>query len=61
MNTTRKFPRTLNEAFPHGANYACSIEHSRGHITSRVHRLIVWLVISYTLLGVVYWLVNNYA
>ena len=25
MNT-RKFPRTMDEAFPHGINYGCSIE-----------------------------------
>lgn len=25
MNT-RKYPRTLNEAFPHGAEYGCAIE-----------------------------------
>lgn len=25
MNT-RKFPRTMNEAFPHTADYACSVE-----------------------------------
>lgn len=25
MNT-RRYPRTLNEAFPHGAEYGCAIE-----------------------------------
>lgn len=28
MNT-RKYPRTLNEAFPHGADYASAIERPR--------------------------------
>ena len=26
MNTTRKYPRTLNEAFPKSAAYACAVE-----------------------------------
>ena len=25
--TTRKHPRTINEAFPHTVEYGCSIEH----------------------------------
>lgn len=25
MNTTRKYPRTLNEAFPHTAEYGCAL------------------------------------
>lgn len=29
MNTTRKHPRTLNEAFPTGTAYAASVEHYR--------------------------------
>jgi hypothetical protein len=28
--TTRKHPRTLNEAFPGGADYACAIERYKG-------------------------------
>lgn len=26
MDTTRRYPRTLNEAFPNDASYACAIE-----------------------------------
>lgn len=26
MDTTRKYPRTLREAFPYEADYACAIE-----------------------------------
>ena len=26
METTRRYPRTLNEAFPSDASYACAIE-----------------------------------
>lgn len=29
MNTTRRFPRTLHEAFPADARHACAIERSR--------------------------------
>ena len=28
-NTTRRYPRTLHEAFPADASYACAIEHHR--------------------------------
>ena len=34
MNTARKFPRTLNEAFPGGTTYAASIERTRRRDTS---------------------------
>lgn len=27
--TTRRYPRTMAEAFPHDAGYACAIEHHR--------------------------------
>lgn len=27
--TTRRYPRTLGEAFPRDAGYACAIEHHR--------------------------------
>jgi hypothetical protein len=29
METTKKFARTMNEAFPHGVDYACAIERYR--------------------------------
>jgi len=34
--TTRRWPRTLNEAFPHGAEYASSIERPAPRLTWRV-------------------------
>lgn len=29
LPTTRKFPRSMDEAFPHGASYGCAITHYR--------------------------------
>ena len=37
MNTTtRKHPRSLNEAFPTGTQYAAAIEHHRRDISGRI-------------------------
>jgi len=38
--TTRRWPRTMNEAFPGGAEYAASIERQR-----RSDRDVVWIVL----------------
>lgn len=33
MDTTRRYPRTLNEAFPSDASYACSIERGAARVS----------------------------
>jgi len=38
--TTRRWPRTMNEAFPGGTEYACAIERSR-----RTDFSCVWIVL----------------
>ena len=40
-DTTRRFPRTLNEAFPQGAEYGCAITHYRNHMS----RLNLWILL----------------
>jgi len=45
MNTTtRKFPRSINEAFGSGTAYACAIERTRRHDASG--RLIVAVLVA---------------
>ena len=39
MDTTRRYPRTLNEAFPRTADYANPIEHHRPY---NGDRLVIW-------------------
>lgn len=34
METTRRYPRTLNEAFPNGPEYANAIEHCDARVYS---------------------------
>jgi len=50
--TTRRYPRTLNEAFPTGTTYAASIERSR-----RRDRSGIWIVIGCAALMALPWLV----
>ena len=38
-DTTKRFPRTLDEAFNHGADYGCAITHYR----SQLSRLTTWV------------------
>ena len=40
-HTTKRFPRTLDEAFNHGADYGCSITHYRNQLS----RLTTWLLL----------------
>jgi hypothetical protein len=53
MNTTtRKHPRTLNEAFPSGTEYANSIEHYRRTDTSGITIvLVVGIVLALAIVG----------
>ena len=45
--TTRRFPRTLDQAFNFGADYGCSIVHYRNHWTwaSRAAAFLVWVLV----------------
>lgn len=51
-NTTRKYPRTINEAFPSGTEYANSVEHYRRSDTSGVTIvLIIGVVVALSIVG----------
>ena len=45
-DTTRVFPRTLDQAFNHGADYGCSIVHYRNHWTwfNRITVAVLWVL-----------------
>lgn len=46
MNTTRKFPRTLDEAFPYTAEYGCSLTvYRRSDILGSVVKVGAWLLV----------------
>lgn len=46
MNTTRKYPRTLNEAFPHTAEYGCPLTvYRRSDILGSVVKGGAWLLV----------------
>jgi hypothetical protein len=40
-HTTRRFPRTVDQAFHHGAEYGCAITHYRNHLS----RLTTWIML----------------
>jgi hypothetical protein len=41
----RKWPRTLNEAFPNTVEYSCSIERPRPKGWMSLSRLVVWFLV----------------
>ena len=45
-DTTRVFPRTLDQAFNYGADYGCSIVHYRNHWTwfNRITVAVLWVL-----------------
>ncbi len=43
--TVRKFPRTMDEAFPRGVEYACSVERHRAPM-GFIEALLAWVSIS---------------
>jgi hypothetical protein len=51
MNT-RQYPRTMNEAFPRTADYACALERSRSYPTSWWACMAVIAVVTFILLVV---------
>jgi hypothetical protein len=44
--TTKRFPRTLDEAFGHGADYGCAIVHYKNHWSwvARASAFIIWVL-----------------
>ena len=50
MNTTRRYPRTLNEAFPNTADYANPIEHYAPYGWD--DKLVIWTgVVGFVIVG----------
>lgn len=56
-NQTRKYPRTMNEAFPNTAEYAQAIERCDTHAGSGLFEFILLLVaLGLIALGIGWWL-----
>jgi hypothetical protein len=53
-DTTRMFPRTLQEAFPDGVEYASSVEVTYKHIDLDIYYLILWSFVGGFLAGFIY-------
>ena len=53
-NNTRRYPRTLNEAFPNSPDYACAIEGPRRFSTARIASGILWALMLALLVGMVW-------
>ena len=53
-NNTRRYPRTLNEAFPNSPDYACAIEGPRPISTARIASGILWALMLALLVGMVW-------
>ena len=45
--TTKRFPRTLDQAFNHGADYGCAIVHYKNHWAwvGRASAFIAWVLV----------------
>jgi len=50
-NNTRRYPRTLAEAFPNSPDYACAIEGPRRLSTARLASGVLWALLLALLLG----------
>ena len=53
-NNTRRYPRTLAEAFPNSPDYACAIEGPRRFSTARIASGILWALMLALLVGMVW-------
>lgn len=53
-NNIRRYPRTLNEAFPRSADYACAIEGPRRFSTARIACGFLWALMLALLVGMVW-------
>lgn len=53
-NNTRRYPRTLNEAFPRSPDYACAIEGPSPFSTARIASGILWALMLALLVGMVW-------
>jgi hypothetical protein len=56
-NQTRRYPRTMNEAFPNTAEYAEAIERCDTHAGSGLFEFILMLIaVAVLALGICWWL-----
>jgi len=55
METTRKFSRTLDEAFPKSARYGCSVERHRRHEEPLAYLLAVAIAVVLAACLVMWW------
>lgn len=53
-NNTRRYPRTLAEAFPNSPDYACAIEGPRRFSAARLASGFLWVLVLALLVGMVW-------
>ena len=54
MNTTRSYPRTMNEAFKNTAEYGCAIERPATRRAETAVKLTLWLAVLAIFLSIVF-------